>query len=323
MEGDERRIMAVILTHNAPAITGTVSAGHRRPDRPARGRPGGRQRQPTAGDRRIVGRGRFGRCRTGALGRQHRAGRRVLPGTRRGSSIRATAMPGCSTTTCVPTRGASSGCGPWPARNRSRRSSSRCRGRTVVPTGSGRRGVGSWCPAPSSTRSGLPMKELFWWAEDTEYLQWRIPEAGLSAPGGQRGPRRARRHPPGRRRPAVEVLLRGPQHALCQPPLKRRLGHYPRNLAKLMARAVLREEHGRVAPARGHRPRAVRRGHRPARHPLSDRADARAEHRRRRGRGLRPTSPGAVYPAARCEKLGHRVRSIWGYRAARAVTSRS
>jgi GT2 family glycosyltransferase len=25
---------------------------------------------------------------------------------------------------------------------------------------------------------GLPMEELFWWGEDTEYLQWRIPWAG-------------------------------------------------------------------------------------------------------------------------------------------------
>jgi GT2 family glycosyltransferase len=26
---------------------------------------------------------------------------------------------------------------------------------------------------------GAPKAELFWWTEDTEYLQWRIPEAGF------------------------------------------------------------------------------------------------------------------------------------------------
>jgi len=28
-------------------------------------------------------------------------------------------------------------------------------------------------------RVGVPKAELFWWTEDTEYLQWRIPEAGF------------------------------------------------------------------------------------------------------------------------------------------------
>ena len=40
----------------------------------------------------------------------------------------------------------------------------------------------SWCGFVISRQIvaavGLPMEELFWWAEDTEYLQWRIPEAG-------------------------------------------------------------------------------------------------------------------------------------------------
>ena len=40
----------------------------------------------------------------------------------------------------------------------------------------------SWCgflvAREIIEKVGLPMEELFWWAEDTEYLQWRIPEAG-------------------------------------------------------------------------------------------------------------------------------------------------
>ena len=29
-------------------------------------------------------------------------------------------------------------------------------------------------------RVGVPRRDLFWWTEDTEYLQWRIPAAGFS-----------------------------------------------------------------------------------------------------------------------------------------------
>jgi GT2 family glycosyltransferase len=28
-------------------------------------------------------------------------------------------------------------------------------------------------------RVGVPIRELFWWAEDTEYLHWRIPREGI------------------------------------------------------------------------------------------------------------------------------------------------
>ena len=42
---------------------------------------------------------------------------------------------------------------------------------------------GSWCGFLISREIvetvGLPMEALFWWAEDTEYLEWRIPEAGF------------------------------------------------------------------------------------------------------------------------------------------------
>ena len=42
---------------------------------------------------------------------------------------------------------------------------------------------GSWCGFLISREIvetvGLPMEELFWWAEDTEYCEWRIPNAGF------------------------------------------------------------------------------------------------------------------------------------------------
>ncbi len=44
-------------------------------------------------------------------------------------------------------------------------------------------GFGWWgalIPRAVVQRVGVPNAELFWWTEDTEYLQWRIPNAGCS-----------------------------------------------------------------------------------------------------------------------------------------------
>lgn len=42
--------------------------------------------------------------------------------------------------------------------------------------------VPAWCgaliPRPIVEHVGVPHEEYFWWVEDTEYLQWRIPRAG-------------------------------------------------------------------------------------------------------------------------------------------------
>jgi glycosyltransferase involved in cell wall biosynthesis len=48
-------------------------------------------------------------------------------------------------------------------------------------TGQTVRGHGWWgalIPRAVVERVGVPNAELFWWTEDTEYLQWRIPHAG-------------------------------------------------------------------------------------------------------------------------------------------------
>ena len=60
--------------------------------------------------------------------------------------------------------------------------------RMVLPTvqwaetGQKARSLG-WCGAlihrSMIERVGVPNAELFWWTEDTEYLQWRIPESGV------------------------------------------------------------------------------------------------------------------------------------------------
>ena len=41
----------------------------------------------------------------------------------------------------------------------------------------------SWCgvliPAEAVATGGVPRSDFFWWAEDTEYLQWRLPRNGF------------------------------------------------------------------------------------------------------------------------------------------------
>jgi hypothetical protein len=39
---------------------------------------------------------------------------------------------------------------------------------------------GALIPHEIVDRVGVPNADLFWWTEDTEYLQWRIPQAGFS-----------------------------------------------------------------------------------------------------------------------------------------------
>jgi rhamnopyranosyl-N-acetylglucosaminyl-diphospho-decaprenol beta-1,3/1,4-galactofuranosyltransferase len=93
---------------------------------------------------------------------------------------------------------------------------------------------------------GLPMSELFWWAEDTEYLQWRIPEAGFA--------RRVVRdaivdHDPVRQGSGVPLwkyYYESRNMLYVHLHVKHRVGRYPRNVTKLFGRALLREHGGRL-----------------------------------------------------------------------------
>ncbi len=93
---------------------------------------------------------------------------------------------------------------------------------------------------------GLPMTELFWWAEDTEYLQWRIPEAGYERRlvHDARVDHDAIRQGDGF--PLWKYYYEARNMLYVNLHLKRRVGHYPRNLSKLLGRAVVREKRGRV-----------------------------------------------------------------------------
>jgi rhamnopyranosyl-N-acetylglucosaminyl-diphospho-decaprenol beta-1,3/1,4-galactofuranosyltransferase len=93
---------------------------------------------------------------------------------------------------------------------------------------------------------GLPMSELFWWAEDTEYLQVRIPERGYrrqvvnDAIVNHDGIRQ------GDGVPLWKYYYEARNMLYVHLYVKRRVGRYPRSVSKLFARALLREKDGRL-----------------------------------------------------------------------------
>jgi hypothetical protein len=109
---------------------------------------------------------------------------------------------------------------------------------------------GSWCGflvAREIIESvGLPMKELFWWAEDTEYCHWRIPQAGYTRRMARNAVvhHHAVRH--GRGVPVWKYYYEARNMLYLHLHVMHRVGWYPRNLGRLVARAVLRERRGRL-----------------------------------------------------------------------------
>ena len=108
----------------------------------------------------------------------------------------------------------------------------------------------SWCGVLGAReiieKVGLPMAELFWWAEDTEYLQWRIPEAGypIRVVGDATVHHDSIRH--GEGVPVWKYYYEGRNMLYVHMYVKRRVGRYLRNVSKLIGRAILREPEGRL-----------------------------------------------------------------------------
>jgi rhamnopyranosyl-N-acetylglucosaminyl-diphospho-decaprenol beta-1,3/1,4-galactofuranosyltransferase len=124
----------------------------------------------------------------------------------------------------------------------------------------GSRGVWpSWCGFVISRQIvaavGLPMAELFWWAEDTEYLQYRIPEAGYERQVAHEAVVHHEAVRQGDVVPLWKYYYESRNMLYVHLHVKRRLGWYPRNVTKLVARSILRQGSGRirrlVAIARG------------------------------------------------------------------------
>ena len=93
---------------------------------------------------------------------------------------------------------------------------------------------------------GLPMSELFWWAEDTEYLQWRIPAAGYrsSVVHDAIVDHDAIRQGVGV--PLWKYYYEARNMLYVHLYVKHRIGRYPRSVSKLFARALFREDDGRL-----------------------------------------------------------------------------
>jgi rhamnopyranosyl-N-acetylglucosaminyl-diphospho-decaprenol beta-1,3/1,4-galactofuranosyltransferase len=110
---------------------------------------------------------------------------------------------------------------------------------------------GSWCGFLISREIvetvGLPMEELFWWAEDTEYCEWRIPNAGF--------PRRvideAVVHHDAIRQggdiPAWKYYYESRNMTYYHLHIKHRVGRYPKKITSLVLRAFLRQRKDRIA----------------------------------------------------------------------------
>ena len=211
--------------------------------------------------------------------------------------LRLSATPGCSTTTCGPTPvpRAAVGGGRQGAGDRVRVPGSRqadgAYGHLAVVVRVPRR------PRRSSTRSGCPMEELFWWAEDTEYLQWRIPEAGYprQVVDGALVDHDAIRQGDGV--PLWKYYYEARNMLYVNLHVKRRIGHYPRNLSKLWPGPSCGRSTAGCAGWRSS-PAAWWTEPGQAWHPLSGRADARTlHHTRRRGAdGLSAPTPGGRCP---------------------------
>ncbi|MBF6555681.1 MAG: glycosyltransferase [Acidimicrobiales bacterium] len=93
---------------------------------------------------------------------------------------------------------------------------------------------------------GLPMPELFWWAEDTEYLQCRIPDRGYERKVVNDAivNHDAIRHGDGV--PLWKYYYEARNMLYVHLYVKRRVGRYPKSVSTLFARALLREKDGRL-----------------------------------------------------------------------------
>ena len=120
---------------------------------------------------------------------------------------------------------------------------------SIQPDGSVGR-WGSWCGFLISREIvetvGLPMEALFWWAEDAEYCEWRIPEAGF--------PRRivddAVVHHDAIRQggdiPSWKYYYESRNMLYYHLHVMHRVGRYPKKITSLVLRALVRQERDRI-----------------------------------------------------------------------------
>jgi GT2 family glycosyltransferase len=110
---------------------------------------------------------------------------------------------------------------------------------------------GSWCGFVVSRhiveQVGVPRTEMFWWAEDNEYCHWRIPQAGFERRivDGAVVQHDAVRH--AEKLPLWKYYYEARNMLYLHLHVMHRVGWYPRNVSKLIGRALVRERGRRAA----------------------------------------------------------------------------
>ncbi len=109
---------------------------------------------------------------------------------------------------------------------------------------------GSWCGFVIAReiveKVGLPMEELFWWAEDTEYCHWRIPNAGYPL---QFIPDAVVHHHAIRQGgdlPTWKYYYESRNMLYYHWHIMHRTGRYPRNFVRLVGRAAVRQKQAKL-----------------------------------------------------------------------------
>jgi GT2 family glycosyltransferase len=118
---------------------------------------------------------------------------------------------------------------------------------------------GSWCgfliARDIVETVGLPMEELFWWAEDTEYCHWRIPQAGYPLRFVDDAVVHHDAIRQGGDLPAWKYYYESRNMLYLHAHIMHRLGRYPKNVTRLVGRALFRQSADRgtclVAIGRG------------------------------------------------------------------------
>lgn len=120
---------------------------------------------------------------------------------------------------------------------------------------------GALIPRSIVERVGVPNADLFWWTEDTEYLQWRIPQAGFEVVWTEAPVIAVSRGRPDATKPAWKYYYEARnqvfhrlyvQRSKTTPApyhlkLRIRVKRATRSVAKLTVRAAFREREGRVS----------------------------------------------------------------------------
>ena len=109
---------------------------------------------------------------------------------------------------------------------------------------------GSWCGFLISREIvetvGLPMEELFWWAEDTEYTHWRIPQAGFERCILEEAVVHHDAIRQGGDIPTWKYYYEARNMLYYHFHIMHKVGHYPKNVTRLILRVFLRQRKDRI-----------------------------------------------------------------------------